>query len=86
MAAAKQSKWIRDPHKQRKSEGLNQIAFWSRFGITQSGGSRYESGRAIPLPIAILMTLMEQGAISEDELARARASALVTLKAQKGKA
>jgi len=29
----------------RKTSGMNQQAFWTRFGITQSGGSRYESGR-----------------------------------------
>jgi DNA-binding transcriptional regulator YiaG len=29
---------------------LNQSDFWSRFGVTQSGGSRYESGRTIPRP------------------------------------
>lgn len=27
--------------------GLNQSEFWSRVGITQSGGSRYETGREI---------------------------------------
>ena len=32
----------------RKKEGLNQKDFWARYGVTQSGGSRYESGRNIP--------------------------------------
>ena len=32
----------------RKKLGLNQMDFWSRIGVTQSGGSRYESGRNMP--------------------------------------
>jgi transcriptional regulator with XRE-family HTH domain len=30
----------------RHKLGLNQSAFWSELGVTQSGGSRYESGQA----------------------------------------
>jgi transcriptional regulator with XRE-family HTH domain len=43
--------------KLRTRLGLNQFAFWSRIGITQSGGSRYESGRRIPQSVAILIEL-----------------------------
>jgi transcriptional regulator with XRE-family HTH domain len=32
----------------RKKLGINQADFWSRVKATQSGGSRYEHGRAIP--------------------------------------
>ena len=32
----------------RKKLSLNQSDFWTPFGVTQSGGSRYESGRNIP--------------------------------------
>lgn len=39
----------------RLSLGLNQSAFWSRFGVTQSGGSRYESGREMPMPLKLLL-------------------------------
>ena len=42
----------------RKDLGLNQHAFWSALGVTQSGGSRYESGRKIPKPIATLLELL----------------------------
>ena len=35
----------------RKKLGLNQMDFWSRIGVTQSGGSRYESGRNMPKPV-----------------------------------
>ena len=41
----------------RKGLGLNQSQFWSHFRITQSGGSRYESGREIPDPVQILLNL-----------------------------
>lgn len=41
----------------RRKHQLNQSAFWSRVGVTQSGGSRYESGRNIPLPVQVLLQL-----------------------------
>ena len=31
--------------------------FWSRVGVTQSGGSRYESGRNIPRPVQMLLRI-----------------------------
>ncbi len=50
--------WFRssvDIVERRKKLGLTQSAFWVRVGITQSGGSRYESGRDIPPPVALLL-------------------------------
>ena len=41
----------------RKKTRLNQRDFWARVGVTQSGGSRYESGRNIPRPVSILVTI-----------------------------
>jgi Helix-turn-helix. len=41
----------------RRKNGLNQSEFWSRVGVTQSGGSRYESGRNIPRPVQLLLQL-----------------------------
>jgi transcriptional regulator with XRE-family HTH domain len=41
----------------RKKLGLNQVAFWSRLGVTQSGGSRYEAGRNVPKPVQKLLTM-----------------------------
>lgn len=41
----------------RQRRGLNQSVFWSRVGVTQSGGSRYESGRNVPKPVRILLTV-----------------------------
>jgi len=39
----------------RKKLGLNQGQFWSPLGVTQSGGSRYESGRNIPNAVQMLL-------------------------------
>ena len=36
---------------------LNQSDFWNRIKVTQSGGSRYESGRNVPKPVALLLNL-----------------------------
>lgn len=41
----------------RKKLGLNQADFWRRLSITQSGGSRYESGRSMPGPVRLLLHL-----------------------------
>lgn len=43
-----QFKSIPNPREVRRKLGLNQLEFWSRIGVTQSGGSRYESGRSMP--------------------------------------
>ena len=56
----------------RKQTGENQETFWRRFGVTQSGGSRYESGRNIPTPIALLVALWASGKIEDSDLAQAR--------------
>lgn len=41
----------------RQKLNLNQTSFWSRVGIGQSGGSRYESGRNIPRPVQLLLRI-----------------------------
>jgi transcriptional regulator with XRE-family HTH domain len=41
----------------RKSTGLNQSDFWNKIGVTQSGGSRYESGRLMPKAVRTLVWL-----------------------------
>lgn len=55
----------------RKKEGFNQKDFWVRYGVTQSGGSRYESGRNIPKPLAILLWLHRSGKVTDKDLANA---------------
>lgn len=52
----------------RKSRGESQTEFWSRFGVTQSGGSRYESGRELPAPVAILVLAFAEGLLDEAKL------------------
>lgn len=41
----------------RKKLGLTQSEFWGRAGTTQSGGSRYESGRDIPDAVLMLLQI-----------------------------
>ncbi|MBX3648749.1 MAG: helix-turn-helix transcriptional regulator [Rhodocyclaceae bacterium] len=41
----------------RSKLGMSQSEFWSRISVTQSGGSRYESGRDLPKPVRILLHL-----------------------------
>ena len=49
---------ILNPREIRRRMGLNQQQFWSKIGVTQSGGSRYENGRNIPWPIRKLLRLV----------------------------
>ncbi|NWG30908.1 MAG: helix-turn-helix domain-containing protein [Rhodocyclaceae bacterium] len=42
----------------RRKLGMNQQQFWSKLGVTQSGGSRYESGRNMPRPVQHLLRLV----------------------------
>lgn len=58
----------------RDKRGENQSVFWSRLGVTQSGGSRYESGRKMSRPVRMLLALHEGKAtldqLQSGELAR----------------
>ena len=60
---------ITNPREIRRRLRLNQQEFWSRIGVTQSGGSRYESGRSMPKPVRELLRLVH---IEGIELARAK--------------
>ena len=55
----------------RQKSNLNQTEFWKRYGVTQSGGSRYESGRNIPKPLGILLWLHQSGKVTDKDLADA---------------
>ncbi|BAO29617.1 helix-turn-helix domain-containing protein [Sulfuritalea hydrogenivorans] len=55
----------------RKKESINQSEFWTRYGVTQSGGSRYEAGRNIPKPLSILLWLHQSGKVADKDLADA---------------
>lgn len=58
---------IPNPREIRRKLGLNQQEFWTKIGVTQSGGSRYESGRDMPKPVRELLRLvhMEQVDLSK---------------------
>src|SRR5258708_24163252 len=47
-----------NPREIRRRLGLNQEEFWTRIGVTQSGGSCYESGRTMPKPVRQLLRLV----------------------------
>jgi transcriptional regulator with XRE-family HTH domain len=47
-----------NPREIREKLGLNQQEFWTKIGVTQSGGSRYESGREMPKPVRELLRLV----------------------------
>ena len=47
-----------NPRQVRQNLGLNQEDFWTRIGVTQSGGSRYETGRGMPKPVQQLLRLV----------------------------
>ena len=49
---------ITDHREHRKRLGLNQQKYWAALGVTQSGGSRYESDRNIPEPVQRLADLI----------------------------
>jgi len=56
---------------ERKKQGINQKDFWKQYGVTQSGGSRYENGRNVSKPLAILMRLHRSRKITDKDLAEA---------------
>jgi len=60
---------IVNPREIRRRLGLNQQEFWTRIGVTQSGGSRYESGRNMPKPVRELLRLVH---IERVDLSRVR--------------
>ena len=47
-----------NPREIRRQLGMNQQEFWTRIGVTQSGGSRYETGRSMPRPVQELLRLV----------------------------
>ena len=56
----------------RKVQRESQLCFWSRFGVTQSRGSRFEMGAKMPSSVAILLKLYFDGIITDGDLWRAR--------------
>ena len=59
---------ISNPREIRRKLRLNQQEFWSRIGVTQSGGSRYESGRGMPKPVRELLRLVHIEGLKLDQV------------------
>lgn len=59
-----------EPREIRRKLGLNQQQFWSKIGVTQSGGSRYESGRNMPKPVRELLRLVHVEGIDIQSIKR----------------
>ncbi len=59
-----------DPREIRRKLGMNQHEFWTRIGVTQSGGSRYESGRKMPKPVRELLRLVHVEGLDLSKLRR----------------
>lgn len=66
--AAKKAKPVYKTYVQqlRKESGTNQTDFWTRFGVTQSAGSRFENGRKMPMPLTLLICASFEGHITND--------------------
>jgi len=71
MAKAPKSP-LKDLRAYRESLGENQTTFWNRFGVTQSAGSRYESGREMPAPLAILLLAFAEGLLDDVAIEKLR--------------
>lgn len=59
-----------DAREIRHKLGLNQSEFWAKIGVTQSGGSRYESGRNMPRPVQQLLRLVHVEQIDPNKIKR----------------
>jgi hypothetical protein len=59
---------VGDLKKYRIGKRESQEKFWGRFGVTQSSGSRFETGLAIPAPVALLLKLYVNGKLSDGDL------------------
>jgi hypothetical protein len=57
------------PHELRRlriTKRESQEKFWGRFGVTQSSGSRFETGLATP--VSILLRMYVNGKLSDGDL------------------
>ena len=71
-----------DAREIRRKLGLNQQQFWSTLGVTQSGGSRYESGRNMPKPVRELLRLVHVEQIDIKNVKREDLEVVEYLKSQ----
>lgn len=73
---------LHDPREIRHKLGMNQQEFWGMIGVTQSGGSRYESGRAMPKPVLQLLRLVHVDRIDLSRVKRGDFEVLSYLKSE----
>jgi hypothetical protein len=52
----------------RMSKRESQATFWARFGVTQSSGSRFETGLGVPPAVALLVKLYANGRLNDGDL------------------
>jgi len=61
---------LNNPGQLRQLKAESQTAFWHRFGLGQTAGSRYEiANRNMSPPVAMLFALYAIGYISDDDCA-----------------
>ncbi|HCX34241.1 MAG TPA: transcriptional regulator [Rhodocyclaceae bacterium] len=70
-----------DAREIRRKLGMNQSQFWSSIGVTQSGGSRYESGRSMPRPVQALLRLVHIEGVDINKIRREDYEVIEYLKA-----
>src|SRR6478609_9671598 len=73
---------ISNPREIRRKLRMNQQDFWSRIGVTQSGGSRYESGRRMPKPVLELLRVVHVERIDLSQVNREDVDLIEFLKKQ----
>ena len=71
---------IQNPREIRLRLNLNQQDFWGQIGVTQSGGSRYESGRNMPKPVRELLRLVHVDQIDLKKINRGDVALISYLK------
>ena len=71
---------VLNPREIRRRLGLNQEQFWTQIGVTQSGGSRYESGREMPKPVRELLRLVHVEQIDLSQVKRVDFEIIIYLK------
>ena len=59
---------------------MNQEQFWTQIGVTQSGGSRYESGRDMPRPVKELLRLVHVEQLDLSQVKRVDFEIIIYLK------
>lgn len=64
----------------RKETRLNQSDFWNAVGVTQSGGSRYESGRKMPNAVRELVRVVYVEGVSLESINKGDLDVAKTLK------